>query len=92
MSSVKQEQDSLVQTLRSADPDAPTLCEGWNVRRLLAHLTQREQRPFARMADMLRRPNRCSSEPRRSQPHSPSAALPWVRAEALRRVSRSVLS
>ena len=55
MSWVKQEQDSLVETFRSTDPDAPTLCEGWNVRRLLAHLTQREQGPVARIADSVAR-------------------------------------
>lgn len=54
MSWVKLEQDSLVDTLRSTDPDAPTLCEGWNVRRLLAHLTQREQ-AVARIADSVAR-------------------------------------
>ena len=55
MSWVTQEQDSLVETFRTADPDAPTLCEGWNVRRLLAHLTQREQGPVARIADSVAR-------------------------------------
>jgi uncharacterized protein (TIGR03085 family) len=55
MSWVEQEKDSLVTTFRAADPDAPTLCEGWDVRRLLAHVTQREQRPFSRMADQLGR-------------------------------------
>ena len=55
MSWVKQEQDSLVETLRTTDPDAPTLCDGWNVRRLLAHLTQREHSPVARIADSVPR-------------------------------------
>lgn len=39
---VEKERTALVATLRATDPDAPTLCEGWNVRRLLAHLVQRE--------------------------------------------------
>ena len=37
------EKTALVDTLRRADPEAPTLCAGWDVRRLLAHLVQREQ-------------------------------------------------
>lgn len=55
MSWVAQEQDALVQTLRSADPDAPTLCDGWDVRRLVAHLVQREQGPVAGIADAIAR-------------------------------------
>ena len=52
MNWTKQEQDLLVETFRGTDPEAPTLCEGWNVRRLLAHLTQREQSPMARILDL----------------------------------------
>lgn len=52
---VKNEQQALVQTFRDSDPDAPTLCEGWNVRRLLAHLTQREQVPLAIITDAVSR-------------------------------------
>jgi len=37
------EKTALVDTLRRSDPGAPTLCAGWDVRRLLAHLVQREQ-------------------------------------------------
>jgi uncharacterized protein (TIGR03085 family) len=55
MSWVHAEQDALVRTLRSANPDAPTLCEGWDVRRLLAHLVQREQGPVAGLKDALAR-------------------------------------
>jgi len=55
MSWVKQEQDSLVETFRTTDPDAPTLCDGWNVRRLLAHLMQREHDPVARIVDSIAR-------------------------------------
>ncbi|MGW8566684.1 TIGR03085 family metal-binding protein [Isoptericola sp. NPDC055881] len=50
-----QEREDLVRTFRSADPDAPTLCEGWDTRRLLAHLTQREQMPWGRVADAISR-------------------------------------
>lgn len=39
---VEEERTALVATLRATDPEGPTLCEGWNVRRLLAHLVQRE--------------------------------------------------
>ena len=55
MSWVQTEQDALVRTLRSANPDAPTLCEGWDVRRLLAHLVQREQGPVASLKDAVAR-------------------------------------
>ena len=36
------ERAALVSAARSAGPDAPTLCEGWTVRDLLAHLVVRE--------------------------------------------------
>ena len=49
------EKQALVSTLRGADPDADTLCEGWDVRRLLAHLVQREQGPMAMITDALAR-------------------------------------
>jgi uncharacterized protein (TIGR03085 family) len=39
---VETERQALVETLRTTDPDAPTLCEGWDTRHLLAHLVQRE--------------------------------------------------
>ena len=37
----------MVRTLRDAGPDAPTLCEGWATRDLVAHLLVRERRPDA---------------------------------------------
>ncbi|WP_104086362.1 TIGR03085 family metal-binding protein [Arthrobacter sp. GMC3] len=46
------ERTALVDTFRMADPEAPTLCEGWNVRRLLAHLVQREHMPWRRLMDV----------------------------------------
>jgi uncharacterized protein (TIGR03085 family) len=49
------ERAALVATFRHADPEAPTLCEGWNVRRLLAHLVQREHSPWRRAGDELRK-------------------------------------
>ena len=51
------EKPALVETLRQADPVAPTLCEGWTTRHLLAHLVQREQDQLANLGDaILRRP------------------------------------
>lgn len=47
------EKQALVTTLRQADPDADTLCQGWNARRLLAHLVQREQGPVGMITDAL---------------------------------------
>lgn len=51
----ERERRELVQTLRTADPDAPTLCEGWSVRHLLAHLVQRDHHPAAFAVDQLER-------------------------------------
>ncbi len=48
---VKNEQQALITTLRASDPKAPTLDEGWDVRRLLAHLVAREQMPLAMVKD-----------------------------------------
>lgn len=56
MAWVERERTELVQTLREADPLAPTLCEGWDVRRLLAHLVLREHAPWKIAADAVRRP------------------------------------
>lgn len=55
MSWVEQEQGALVSTLRAANPDAATLCDGWDVRRLLAHLVQRDQEPVAALKDAVAR-------------------------------------
>ena len=55
MSWVAQEKAALVETLRSADPDAPTLDEGWDVRRLLTHLVQREQDAIGGITDAVAR-------------------------------------
>jgi uncharacterized protein (TIGR03085 family) len=48
------ERQRLADVFRSTDPDAPTLCEGWTTRHLLAHLVQREQGPpWAAIGDMV---------------------------------------
>lgn len=44
MSISQRERAALVETMRAAGPDAPTLCEGWNARDLAAHLVVRERR------------------------------------------------
>lgn len=41
------ERHALVETLLAADPLAPTLCEGWQVRHLAVHLLLRRHRPWA---------------------------------------------
>ena len=41
----RRERTALVETMRAAGPDAPTLCEGWTTRDLAAHLVVREGRP-----------------------------------------------
>src|SRR6201993_4731355 len=47
MSVVQRERAALVEILRTVGPDAPTLCEGWTTRDLVAHLVVRERRPDA---------------------------------------------
>ncbi|MFW0789567.1 TIGR03085 family metal-binding protein [Gordonia sp. CPCC 205333] len=44
MSFASRERAALVVTMRAVGPDAPTLCEGWTARDLLAHLLLRERR------------------------------------------------
>ena len=41
----QEERAALVETMKKVGPDAPTLCEGWTTRDLLAHLVVRERRP-----------------------------------------------
>jgi len=41
----KSERQGLVETLKALGPDAPTLCEGWMTKHLLAHLIMRETEP-----------------------------------------------
>ncbi|SDP18218.1 TIGR03085 family protein [Pedococcus dokdonensis] len=52
---VQLERSALAATFAATDPEQPTLCEGWTVRHLLAHLVQRERRPLARAIDQLSR-------------------------------------
>lgn len=55
MSWVDDEKTALVATLRSTDPYASTLDEGWDVRRLLAHLVQREHELLSGVTDAVAR-------------------------------------
>ena len=52
---VEAEKESLVATFRSTDPDSATLCQGWTVRHLLAHLVQRDQDIVGLIGDRLNR-------------------------------------
>lgn len=45
------ERPALAATLRAADPEAPTLCEGWSVRHIAAHLVMREHAPWRKLVD-----------------------------------------
>lgn len=47
MTPASAERRRLVDTMRAAGPDAPTLCHPWSVRDLAAHLVVRERRPDA---------------------------------------------
>lgn len=49
------EKRALVATLRTVDPDGPTLDEGWTVRHLLAHLVLREQDQLGVIKDLAAR-------------------------------------
>lgn len=42
---VEIEREALAGAIEQADPDQPTLCEGWTVRDLAAHAVVRERRP-----------------------------------------------
>ncbi|AMO63492.1 TIGR03085 family protein [Mycolicibacterium phlei] len=44
MTAAQRERAALVQTMREAGPDAPTLCGDWTTRDLAAHLVVRERR------------------------------------------------
>lgn len=43
---ISNERTELVNTLHHVDPTAPTLCEGWQARHLVAHLILRETSPL----------------------------------------------
>lgn len=47
MSLTANERAEMCDSFEEFGPDAPTLCEGWNTRDLLAHLLVRERRPDA---------------------------------------------
>jgi uncharacterized protein (TIGR03085 family) len=47
MTAASRERAALVETMRTAGPDAPTLCGDWTTRDLAAHLILRERRPDA---------------------------------------------
>ena len=47
MSLTSNERAAICDSFEEYGPDAPTLCEGWNTRDLLAHMLVRERRPDA---------------------------------------------
>ncbi|MEE6280821.1 TIGR03085 family metal-binding protein [Georgenia sunbinii] len=59
------ERHALAATFRQVGPDAPTLCEGWRSRDLLAHVELRERAPWRQGLDKLGKP-RPGEEPRQS--------------------------
>lgn len=52
---VRRVRANLVEALRAADPDAPTLCEGWSARHIAAHVLLRERRPWTMAPTMVPR-------------------------------------
>ena len=59
------ERHALAATFREVGPDAPTLCEGWRSRDLLAHVELRERAPWVPALDARGKP-RPGEEPRQS--------------------------
>lgn len=59
------ERHALAATFREVGPDAPTLCEGWRSRDLLAHVELRERAPWVPVLDARSKP-RPGEEPRQS--------------------------
>ncbi|KPN21613.1 MULTISPECIES: TIGR03085 family metal-binding protein [unclassified Arthrobacter] len=55
MAWMETERQAMVRTLHGTDPSAPTLCAGWTVARLLAHLIVREEQPWKMAGDAIRR-------------------------------------
>lgn len=53
MTAAARERAALVETMRAAGPDAPTLCGDWTTRDLAAHLVLRERRPDAAAGIMI---------------------------------------
>lgn len=53
MAFMEDERAALVATACDTDPDAPTLCEGWTARHLLAHLVEREHQPWLVAVDLV---------------------------------------
>lgn len=47
VSLARRERHGLCDTALTLGPDAPTLCQGWEIRDLVAHLLVRERRPWA---------------------------------------------
>ncbi|GAA2016840.1 TIGR03085 family metal-binding protein [Catenulispora yoronensis] len=68
----REERAALVEALRAAGPDAPTLCEGWTARDLAAHVVARERRADAAGGILLK-----SLAPRMARVQAEFAALPW---------------
>lgn len=84
MSYARTERAALARLLTETGPDAPTLCEGWTTRDLVAHLVMRERhpaalglsvRPFAGSTERVRR--RMTARPYPSLISTFAAGPPW---------------
>ncbi|NUP53539.1 MAG: TIGR03085 family protein [Catenulispora sp.] len=74
----REERAALVQALRGAGPDAPTLCEGWTCRDLAAHVVARERRVDAAGGIVIK-----ALAHRTARVQAEFAALPWDELLAL---------
>ncbi len=80
------ERATLVQALRDAGPDAPTLCTGWTSRHLAAHIVLRESAPLVAVgvrapASSTRTPSAPSTGSRSGPPTRPAYAALVARVE-----------
>lgn len=74
----REQRAALVEALRAAGPEAPTLCAGWTARDLAAHVVTRERRADAAAGILLK-----ALAPRLARVQAEFAALPWDELLAL---------
>lgn len=72
MNLAQQHRQALCDAAQAAGPDAPTLCQGWMVRDLLAHVVTRDSRPDATVGMVL-----SVATPHTEAVHESLATLPF---------------
>ncbi|NUR57308.1 MAG: TIGR03085 family protein [Catenulispora sp.] len=74
----REQRAALIEALREAGPEAPTLCAGWTARDLAAHVVTRERRADAAAGIVVK-----ALAPRLARVQGEFAALPWDELLAL---------